>query len=90
MDFVLEKVKIALRIRTANLDDEILDLVQECLNDLRIAGVTNLDPLDSLILRAIKVYCKSQIGIDNKDSEKYYESYVMLKQHLCLCSDYEI
>lgn len=88
---MLEKVKKALRISlsTTAFDEEIADLIEEAKADLRLAGVYfNLDT-DPLIERAIKTYCKSNFGFDNPDAERFQGSYIMLKQHLCLSSDYK-
>lgn len=87
---MLEKVKVALRIRNASLDLEINDLIESAKLDLKISGVLKDDVDDPLISRAIIIYCKANFGLDNTDSEKYQLSYDMLKQHLCLCGDYNV
>ena len=78
---MLEKVKLALRIKSNSLDLEIQDLIESAKADLNISGVKNLDEEDPLIIQAVKTYCKANFGLDNKDSEKYQKSYDMLKQH---------
>ncbi|WP_276508288.1 head-tail connector protein, partial [[Clostridium] symbiosum] len=45
---MLEKVKMALRIKTTAFDSEIEDLIQAALKDLEIAGVGNKNPDDPL------------------------------------------
>ena len=85
---MLEKVKLALRIKVTSLDSEITDLIEACKIDLSISGIKVISETDPLIQRAIIVYCKANFGLDNKDSEKYQLSYDMLKQSLALCSDY--
>lgn len=85
---MLEKVKLALRIKINSLDDEITDLIEACKIDLFISGIKVIDETDALIQRAIIVYCKANFGLDNKDSDKYQESYDLLKRSLALCSDY--
>lgn len=87
---MLEKIKQALRIKSKAFDLEIQDLINSAKMDLKISGVTKIDEEDPLISQAIKVYCKANYGLDNKDSEKYQKSYDMLKQHLCLCGDYNV
>lgn len=85
---MLDKVKLALRIKNTALDAEINDLIEACKLDLSITGVKVIDETDVLIQRAIIVYCKANFGLDNSDSEKYQKSYDLLKEHLALCSDY--
>lgn len=85
---MLEKVKLALRIKVTSLDSEITDLIEACKIDLSISGIKVINDTDPLIQRAIIVYCKANFGLDNKESEKYQLSYDMLKQSLALCSDY--
>lgn len=87
---ILEKVKLALRIKSNSLDLEIQDLIESAKADLNISGVKNLDEEDPLIIQAVKTYCKANFGLDNKDSEKYQKSYDMLKQHLSLCGEYNV
>ena len=62
MNEILNKVKTALRIVTDDFDDEILDLIQAALLDLGIAGVTNDDTTNALIIRAVTTYCKAHFG----------------------------
>lgn len=85
---MLEKIKLSLRIKSNKFDDEILDLITSAKMDLSIAGVRKIKETDPLIQQAIKIYCKANFGLDNKDSEKYQKSYDLLKQSLSLCGDY--
>ena len=87
---ILEKVKLALRIRSNAYDIDIYDLIESAKLDLSISGVKKIDEEDPLIQQAIKTYCKANFGLDNKDSEKYQKSYDMQKQHLSLCGDYNV
>ena len=68
---ILEKVKLALRIRANAYDIDIYDLIESAKLDLSISGVKKIDEEDPLIQQAIKTYCKANFGLDNKDSEKY-------------------
>ena len=77
---MLEKIKVSLRIRTNKLDEEIEDMINACLLDLSVGGVKKINTTDPLIQQAVKIYCKANFGLDNKDSEKYYQSYEMLKK----------
>lgn len=85
---MLESIKLALRIKSSVFDEEINDLIKAAKLDLSISGIKNINEKDSLILQAVKTYCKANFSMDNKDSEKYQRSYEMLKQHLSLCGDY--
>ena len=81
---MLEKVKLALRIKNNKLDDDITDLIDACKIDLSISGVKKIDETDALVIQAVKLYCKANFGLDNKDSEKYQKSYDMLKNSMAL------
>lgn len=85
---MLQDVKSSVRIINNKFDVELLDLIEAAKTDLRIAGVTKNDEDDPLIKRAIILYCKANFGLDNKDSEKYQNSYENLKEKLSLCGDY--
>lgn len=86
---MLEEVKVALRISNTVYDGEIEGLIDAGKRDLEIAGVAILPLLeDPLIKRAVILYCKAHFGYDNKDAERFLDSYVMLKQHLALSGDY--
>lgn len=87
---MLERIKFALRIKNNKLNDEITDLIDACKIDLSVSGVKKIDETDALIQQAIKLYCKANFGLDNKDSEKYQKSYDMLKISLALCGDYNV
>ena len=56
MNTILAKVKLALRITTNDFDDQITDLIKGCLLDLGIAGVTENDTTNELLIRAITTY----------------------------------
>lgn len=95
---LLDDIKLSLRLTHNALDIEIKDLISSARMDLIQSGIsankanaegTDIDPIDTLIKRAITVYCKANFGLDNKDSEKYQKSYDMLKQHLSLSTDYK-
>ena len=85
---MLDKVKLALRVSGTVFDLEIQDLIDAAKLDLQISGVVKVDEEDSLIQRAIIVYCKANFGYDNNEAERFQKSYDMLKQHLSLAGDY--
>jgi len=94
---MLDKVKNALRVKTAAFDDEIQDLIDACKADLRcVGGIFPGDPPaegkgaaggDPLITRAIVLYAKANFGY-SEDSEKYRAAYDYLKCSLSLAGDY--
>lgn len=87
---MLQNVKLALRIKSNKFDDEIQDLISACKIDLSISGVRKVREDDPIIQRVIILYVKANFGLDNNDSEKYYKSYLLLKQSLSLCGDYNV
>lgn len=94
---MLDKVKNALRVKTAAFDDEIQDLIDACKADLRLVGVNVPEDTpaegkeaaasDHLITRAIVLYAKANFGY-SEDSEKYRAAYDYLKCSLSLAGDY--
>lgn len=87
---MLESIRNALRIKNTVFDDEITDLINACKLDLSISGIKIIDDTDPLIKQAVKTYVKANFGLDNKDGEKYMESYEAIKRHLALCGDYNV
>lgn len=84
---MLEKVKQALRIVTDDYDDEINDLIEACLLDLGIAGVTNDDTTNKLIIRAVITYCKANFG-DPTNYENFKKSYDEQKAQMGMATGY--
>ena len=88
---VLGKVKTALRLTSddVDLEDELLDLIQECMSDLIPADVdeTNIDLTDPLILKAVKTYCKLNFGQPD-DYDRLKAAYDELKKQLGMDSRY--
>lgn len=90
---MLQDVKDALRVSGDDLDTEILDLIDAAKADLILSGVhkDKVKDNDPLIKRAITVYCKAHFGYeDPKLSERFQESYISLKHHLTLSSEYTV
>lgn len=85
---MLEKIKQVLRINTSikAYDTEINDLIEACELDLKLSGIASslIKDDDPLIRQAIITYCKAYFGYDNPDSEKFKESYSLLKQYLAI------
>lgn len=85
---LIDDVKTALRVTTADFDSEITDLINAAKADLHQAGLYVVEETDALIKRAIILYCKANFGYDNPEADRFKESYEMLKNHLSLSSDY--
>ncbi len=87
MNELLAKVKVALRIVTADFDDEILDLIAAALLDLNIAGVSETCMDDALIIRAVTTYCKAHFG-EPDEYERLKRSYDEQKAQLQMATGY--
>lgn len=90
MDTILAKVKLALRITTTSFDSEITDLINACLSDLGIAGVTEDDTTDALLIRAICTFCKFNFGDANgvEEYDRLKSSYDEQKAQLQMATGY--
>ncbi len=83
-------------VRSSGVSDneiqtEVVRLILAAQSDLMLGGikksrVENFN--DPLIHRAITLYFKSEFGLDNPDSEKYYSRYKTLKDHMMMSNDY--
>ncbi len=82
------KVKRTLRIMNATIyDEDITDLVAAALQDLGLAGVTNTDTEDPLIIRAVETYCKLNFG-EPEQAERLKASYDEQKAQLGMATGY--
>lgn len=88
MDELLEKVKLALRIKHSKLDDDIADNIEACLLDLRMHGIVHKDETDALIQNAVKLYCKAEYTDDLTKAEKYVQRYRDLRDCLKAAEGY--
>ena len=77
---MLNKVKLALRIKTDAFDSEIEGLIAAALSDLALAGASQQQEDDPLIVRAVITYCKTNFGApDEYDRlKKSYEQKAQL------------
>ena len=83
----LDKVKMALRIKTNAYDDELTDLIAAAKLDLGIAGVELPLTLDEVCDRAIITYCKVHFGLPD-DAERLKRSYDEQKAQLVTATGY--
>lgn len=86
---MLEKVKLALRIKSQAFDSEIEDLIAAALADLGLAGVTAAQELeaDPLITRAVVTYCRVNFG-EPDDYDRMKKSYDEQKAQLSMATGY--
>ncbi len=86
---MLDKVKLALRIKSQAFDSEIEDLIAAALADLGLAGVTAAQELeaDPLITRAVVTYCRANFG-EPDDYERMKKSYDEQKAQLSMATGY--
>ena len=84
---MIERVKLALRITTYAFDQEIADLIDAALRDLGIAGVTNDDITDPLIIRAVVTYCKCNFGQPD-DYDRLKATYDEQKAQMSMATGY--
>ena len=95
MNTILQNVKLALRIVTDDFDDEITDLINACVLDLGIAGITDhIDPtsFNALTERAIITYCKVHFGDANgvEQYDRLKASYDEQKAQLQMATGYTV
>ena len=83
----LPAVKLALRITKTAYDSEITSLINAALKDMGIAGVTNDDDTDALVLRAIITYCRLNFGQPD-DYDRLKASYDEQKAQLSMATGY--
>lgn len=84
---MIDKVKLALRITTNAFDEEIADLIEAALKDLGIAGVTNDDITNPLIIRAVITYCKCHFG-EPDEYDRLKRSYDEQKAQMSMATGY--
>lgn len=87
---LIDKTKLALRFDDTILDSDIQDTIDAAKADMLLCGIleSKIVETDFLILRAIKLYCKAEYSTDDKESNRYRESYEMLRNHLSMSIDY--
>lgn len=89
----LSNIKTPLREGSTDFDDaEIVPMICACFEDLRIAGVRNIsdnweDEDDSLIIRAVVLYCKAHFGYE-EEAERYLSFYERVKNAIASSKKY--
>jgi hypothetical protein len=87
MDTLLAKVKVALRIVTEDFDGELTDLINAALLDMNLAGVSETELKDALIIRAVITYCKMNFG-EPDQYDRLKKSYDEQKAQLGMATGY--
>ena len=94
MTTLLEKVKLALRITTSAFDSELTGLIDACIEDMRIAGIsTDIIGTEYLsnpsVVMAVTTYCKINFGkIDGAEYDRLKASYDEQKKQLSMATGY--
>lgn len=76
---------------SADVDEELMDIIEECRQDLMQLGVLQSkvnDETDSLILGAVRSFARCKFGLSNDDAEKNREDYMMQRDELRRRIDY--
>lgn len=84
---ILDAAKLALRITTDAFDAEISDIIEAAQADLRLAGVTVVDPDDALAKRAIITYVKANFG-EPDEYDRLKASYDEQKAQLTMATGF--
>lgn len=92
---MLDKVKIALRMKGTSLDSDVQETIDACKADLQLAGVQaggletgDTEPSDPLIRRAIILYAKATYDFEGQ-GDRYQRAYDALKMSMMLAGDYQ-
>ena len=83
----LAAAKMALRVTTDAFDSEISSLIDAALLDLGVAGVTNDDTTNALVLRAVVTYCRLHLGVPD-DFDRLKAAYDEQKGQMSTATGY--
>ena len=86
MDELIIYLKKMIRVNTRSADEELENLVNACMGEMKIKGVQG-ELTDPLYRQVIVLYVKAHYGYD-KDSEKFQKSYENLCDSMALCGEY--
>lgn len=85
--YIMDAVRLALRITTTAFDDELTELIEAGKADLGVAGVTLDDDTDPLIRRAVITYVRMHFGQPD-EFDRLKASYDEQKAQLSTCTGY--
>lgn len=82
----LNKIRRAVRRNSsADIDEELVDIIEECRLDLQALGVVkekSEDENDSLILGAVRSFARWKFGLSNDDSEQNRSDYYLQRDEM--------
>ncbi len=84
-DYVAKIRRAVRRAPHPDIDAELVDLIEECRQDLQMLGVRKErveDETDSLILGAVRCFTRWKFGLENPDAEANREDYFQLRDEL--------
>lgn len=87
---MLDKIKMALRIKTDAYNDELTNLMKAGLIDLGFGGAMNevlTDDADPVVTQAVITYCKMNFGLP-EDYDRLKKSYDEQKAQLGTATGY--
>lgn len=84
---MLDKVKMACRVKTDAYDEQFTDLIEAAKRDLGVAGVVIPSEMDGLVQRAICTFCMMSFGVPD-DYERLKASYDEQKAQMSNASCY--
>lgn len=93
---LLEKVKLALRVTTDAFDTELTWLIDACIADMQIAGISTetigIEYLQNpMVVMAVTTYCKINFGkIDGAEYDRLKASYDEQKKQLSMATGYTV
>ncbi|WP_315523392.1 DNA-packaging protein [Pseudoramibacter alactolyticus] len=84
---LIDKAKVALRIKTNAFDEEITDLIEAAKLDLGLAGIEQTADTDPLIMRAVIIYVRLNFGQPD-DYDRLKAAYDEQKKQLSMATGY--
>lgn len=85
---MIEKIKLALRIKHSLLDADIQADIDACKADLKVCGIIHASDDDPLIFNAVKLWCRAAYTDDTTKSAEYLKRYEALKSCLQMAEGY--
>lgn len=88
---MLDIIKKALRITTSAFNDELQQLINACIADLKLCGIVGAtvtaDSDDVLVQQAVTAFCKWRFG-ENDNADRMKELYELQKAQLQTATNY--
>ena len=88
----LDKIRRAVRrSKSDEVDEELVDIIEECRLDLQSLGVISTkanDETDSLVLGAVRCFARWKFGLSNEDAAANRDDYFMMRDEMRRKRDY--